>query len=60
MKEFMNGLPTFVVETFPFLTQFCTQSSTSGGQHWFEQFQGIKWLVGGVSQVPLYTIPFAI
>jgi len=23
MKEFTNGSPTFVVETFPFLAQFC-------------------------------------
>ncbi len=43
-----------------FWPNFANQSSTSGGQHWFERFQGIEWLVGGVSQTPLYTIPFAI
>jgi len=43
-----------------FWPNFANQSSTSGGQHWFERFQGIEWLVGGVSQAPLYTIPFAV
>jgi len=43
-----------------FWPNFVNQSSTSAGQHWFEWFQGIEWLVGGVSQAPLYTIPFAV
>ncbi len=41
-----------------FWPNFANQSSTSGDQHWFERFQGIEWLVGGVSQAPLYTISF--
>jgi len=43
-----------------FWPNFANQSSTSGGQHWFERFPGIEWLVGSVSQAPLYTIPFAV
>jgi hypothetical protein len=43
-----------------FWPNFANQSFISGGQHWFERFQGIKWLVGGVLQAPLYTIPFAV
>jgi hypothetical protein len=60
MKEFTNGLPMLVVETFPFLAQFCKPKLYNGGQHWFEQFQSIKWLVGGVSQAPLYMILFVV
>jgi hypothetical protein len=28
-----------------FWPNFANQSSTSGGQHWFERFQSIKWLL---------------
>ncbi len=43
-----------------FWPNFANQSSTGSGQHWFERFQGIKWLVGGVSQAPRYTILFVV
>jgi hypothetical protein len=60
MKEFTNGSPTLIVKTFPFLAQFCKPKLYKWRPHWFERFQGIEWLVGGVSQAPLYTIPFVV